>query len=122
MELARIIIFTGDVRRMVDFYASTFGLSVVGEFEEGWTEMSAGGCNVAFHKLGVQVEDSEDAGIKIVFATDNITCEKARLESLGIKMTEVLSFGEIEMCDGSDPDGRRFQISSRAVTRLSGTK
>lgn len=102
---------------MVDFYAETFGLAVVGEFDAGWTEMSAGSCNIAFHKLDFEVHGSEDDGVKIVFATSDVPGEKARLEALGIEMTEIFSFGEIEMCDGRDPDGHHFQISSRGVVR-----
>src|SRR5687767_14825330 len=115
MDLSRIIIFTGDVRRMVDFYSETFGLTLIGEFDEGWTEMSAGTCNIAFHKLGFEVQGSDDDGVKIVFATADVQGEKARLEALGIEMTDIFQFGEIEMCDGSDPDGHRFQISSRGI-------
>ena len=37
------------------------------------------------------------------------------LESLGVDMAEIRRFGKVEMCDGSDPDGRRFQISSRGT-------
>lgn len=100
---------------MVDFYSSTFGLKVVGDFNNEWTEMNAGGCNIAFHNLPFEVEGSEDEAVKIVFASNDVHAEKARLESLGIKMTEIFKFGEVEMCDGSDPDGHRFQISSRGV-------
>jgi catechol 2,3-dioxygenase-like lactoylglutathione lyase family enzyme len=115
MDLSRIIIFTGDVRRMVDFYTSVFGLEIVGEFDPGWTEINAGGCNIAFHKLPFEVDGRSDDGVKIVFASDDVGGEKSRLESLGIEMTEIFRYGDIEMCDGSDPDGHRFQISSRGV-------
>jgi len=115
MDLARIIIFTREVRQMVDFYAETFGLSVIGEFDDEWTEMSAGSCNIAFHKLGSDIQGSEDDGVKIVFASNDVAGEKARLESLGIEMIQIFRFGEIEMCDGSDPDGHRFQVSSRGT-------
>lgn len=100
---------------MVDFYTSTFGLEIAGEFDPGWTEVDAGGCTIAFHKVPFEVNASSDDGVKIVFASDNVAGEKARLEGLGIEMTEIFRYGDIEMCDGSDPDGHRFQISSRGV-------
>ncbi len=115
MDLARVIIFTGDVRRMVDFYTSTFGLSMIGEFDEGWTEVNAGACTIAFHKLGFDVDGSSDDGVKLVFGTHDVAGERARLESLGIEMTEIYKYGDIEFCDGDDPDGHRFQISSRGI-------
>ncbi|MBV9217266.1 MAG: VOC family protein [Acidobacteria bacterium] len=115
MDLDRVIIFTGDVRRMVDFYAAAFGMTMIGEFNPEWTEMASGRSNIAFHKFGSKGEarDRGDDGIKLVFGTTDVPGEKARLESLGIEMTKIFTFGDIQMCDGSDPDGRRFQISSR---------
>ncbi|HMU33201.1 MAG TPA: VOC family protein [Pyrinomonadaceae bacterium] len=115
MELARIIFFTHDVRRMVDFYTAMFGLEIIGEFHEEWTELAAGGCNVAFHRTHVQTDIRDDDGVKIAFGVDDVAKEKARLESLGVDMAEIRRFGKVEMCDGSDPDGRRFQISSRGT-------
>lgn len=114
MDLDRVIIFTGDVRRMVDFYSSAFGLTIVGEFDAEWTEMTSGRSNIAFHKFGSKGSDDHgDDGVKLVFGATDVPAEKARLEALGIEMTKIFSFGEIQMSDGSDPDGHRFQISSR---------
>jgi predicted enzyme related to lactoylglutathione lyase len=114
MELSRVIIFTGDVKTLVDFYISHFDLALVGEFDAGWTELNAGGCNLAFHKFSEKL-DGGDNGIKFVFAASDVAAEKARLEGLGVKMTRIFTFGQIQMCDGQDPDGNRFQISSRGV-------
>ena len=115
MDLARVIILTGDVKRLVDFYAACFGFSVIGEFDAEWTEMNAGRCNIAFHKIGGQYEigSFEDSGVKLVFGTNDVAIEKERLEGLGVMMTETFEFGDIQMADGYDPDGHRFQISSR---------
>jgi len=113
MELARVIIFTGNVRQMVDFYTSTFGLAMIGEFDAGWTEVDAGSCSIAFHKLGFDVDGTTDDGVKLVFGTKDVAAERLRLEALGIVMTKIYEWNDIEFCDGNDPDGHRFQISSR---------
>lgn len=102
---------------MVDFYTSMFGLKMLGEFDEGWTEVDAGSCTIAFHKLGFDVDGSTDDGVKLVFGTNDVAREKVRLELLGIKMTEIYKYEDIEFCDGDDPDGHRFQISSRGMQR-----
>ena len=70
---------------MVDFYTSMFGLKMLGEFDEGWTEVDAGSCTIAFHKLGFDVDGSTDDGVKLVFGTNDVAREKVRLELLGIK-------------------------------------
>ena len=114
MEVSLIIIFTPDVKRLADFYGSNFGLERIGEANEHWTELSAGGCNIALHKTEEHGTD-RDGWIKIVFATENVQTEKARLEGLGIEMSAVKTFGNIQMCDGNDPDGNFFQVSSRGL-------
>lgn len=112
MDLSRVIIFTMDVGRLVEFYKAHFGLEIVGKADDGWTELNAGGCNLAFHKTSEKTSD-KDPGIKFVFGSDDVPGERSRLEGLGIKMSKVFEFGDIQMCDGRDPDGNRFQISSR---------
>ena len=56
-----------------------------------------------------------DTGIKFVFGAKDVKKEKARLVKLGVKMGEIMEFEDLRMCDGRDPDGNRFQISSRGV-------
>ena len=114
MEISRFIIFTPDVKRLADFYASTFGLKVVGEADDGWTELNAGAANIAFHKTSEQ-GTGRDGWTKIVFGSRDVAAEKARLEGLGVRMSEVVEFGDIHLCDGRDPDGNYFQISSRGL-------
>ena len=114
MKLSRIIIFTADVERLAGFYKSSFGLDEIGVANSEWAEFDAGGCNLAFHKLddGSRIHDG---WIKPVFGTADVLREKQRLEELGIEMSEVVTFGDIQLCDGRDPDGNWFQISSRGI-------
>ena len=114
MNLARVIIFTPNVKRVVDFYRSCFDLDVIGEATDEWTELGAGGCNIAFHKTS-ETGTERDGWTKIVFCSDDVKAERSRLENMGIEMSDVSTYGEIEMCDGRDPDGNYFQVSSRGV-------
>ena len=114
VEISRFIIFTPDVKRLAGFYASTFGLDIVGEADEGWTELNAGATNIAFHKTTEQ-GTGRDGWTKLVFGSKSVASERARLEKLGVKMSDVVEFGEIQLCDGRDPDGNYFQISSRGM-------
>jgi predicted enzyme related to lactoylglutathione lyase len=114
MDISRVIIFTPDVKRLSDFYRGCFGLTVIGDADDGWTELDAGGCSLALHKTSEQ-GTGRDGWTKIVFGSENVEAEKTRLESLGVKMSDVMTFGEIHLCDGRDPDGNYFQISSRGI-------
>jgi hypothetical protein len=114
MKLGRIIIFTADVERLAGFYKSTFELDEIGAANSEWAELDAGGCNLAFHKINEE-SHTRDGWIKPVFGTADVSGEKQRLEELGIEMSEAVTFGDIHLCDGRDPDGNWFQISSRGM-------
>jgi predicted enzyme related to lactoylglutathione lyase len=114
MDISRVIIFTRDVERLAGFYKACFGLSGVGECTADWAELSAGGCSIAFHRID-EAGESRDGWIKIVFGSSDVAAEKQRLERLGVEMSGLVQFGEIQLCDGLDPDGNRFQVSSRGL-------
>ena len=48
MELARVILFTGQLEAMGKFYGETLGLKQVTN-EKGWREFAAGGARIALH-------------------------------------------------------------------------
>jgi catechol 2,3-dioxygenase-like lactoylglutathione lyase family enzyme len=114
MKLSRIIIFTPDVERLSEFYRNAFALDEIGVSNSDWAELDAGGCSLAFHKLN-ETSTVRDGWIKPVFGAADVPAEKARLESLGVEMTDVVSFGDVQLCDGRDPDGNWFQVSSRGM-------
>lgn len=114
MNVSRFIIFTPDVKRLADFYVSGFGLSTVGDTSEEWMELDAGGCTIAFHRTS-EKGTTRDGWTKLVFGSKDVAAEKERLERIGVKTSEIVNFGDIQLCDGRDPDGNYFQISSRGM-------
>lgn len=114
MDLSRVIVFTRDVSKLADFYRTCFDLRDVGEGNAEWAELDAGGCRIAFHKID-EAADTRGGWIKIVFGSKDVAAQKSRLEGLGVKMSDLVEFGEIQLCDGRDPDGNHFQVSSRGL-------
>ena len=114
MDLSRVIIFTPDVIRLAEFYRSNFGLENVAEPGPEWAELSSGRSNIAFHKYGEDV-GGRNPWVKIVFGSKDVAAERKRLIEHGVEMSEVVEFGDIHLCDGRDPDGNWFQISSRGL-------
>ena len=109
-----MIIFTHDVTRLCEFYRSNFGLENIGEPDRDWAELKSGKSNIAFHKYG-EVVEGRGGWIKIVFGSKDVAAERKKLIEHGIEMSEIVEFGDIHLCDGRDPDGNPFQISSRGV-------
>jgi len=121
VNIKRIMLFVSDVERCAEFYQDVFGLEPIedGYIENEWRELRAGDCNLAFHRaLGPNGPVTEPTGSpnnphKVVFFAGDVAGTREILASRGAEMDEVKVFGDVHMCDGSDPEGHRFQISNR---------
>jgi len=109
LELRRLILFTANLADMTAFYRDVIGLQVVGQ-EEGWVDFNAGVCRLALHvgksKVGARPP-------KIVFHAADVAGARASLIKRGLADAGPVKSGNFDMCDCKDPDGNRFQISSR---------
>jgi catechol 2,3-dioxygenase-like lactoylglutathione lyase family enzyme len=109
MEMARVILFTGQMEAMSRFYGEVLGLKQVTE-EKGWKEFAAGGVNLALHS---GPSSPGKKGPKIVFYAKDVAAERERLVGLGAKFGKVREGELFCLCDGKDPDGNPVQLSSR---------
>jgi hypothetical protein len=108
-QIKRVILFTSNMGSMARFYRDVIGLTPLTDSED-WKEFSAGACNVALHR-----SKSTGAGRspKIAFYASDVTAARTLLVGRGATMGKVMSGREIDFCDGKDPDGNPFQVSSR---------
>ena len=116
--MKRVIVFVADVEKCEDFYRAMFDLSPIESdlAADEWAELDAGGCRLAFHKAhGVDGPTGRSADPhKIVFYAEDVGAVQQELVRRGAPMDAVKTFGDLLLCDGSDPEGHRFQISNRA--------
>jgi len=116
LKIARIILFVKDVAMVAEFYRDIIGLKVIGKINSEWTELETGSCNIALHKAsksGLKNSKKNDSAVKIVFESKNVQKEKLMLEAKGCKIGKIFTYEGMSFCDGSDPEGNRFQISDR---------
>ncbi len=109
LDLRRFILFTADLEAMSRFYGEVLGLALVNS-EKGWREFRAGGCIIALHEGESRVGNRPP---KLAFYAADVAAARATLTRRGAKMGKILSAGAFDLCDGKDPDGNAFQISSR---------
>jgi len=118
MRMAQTILFVEDVARMQAFYQGTLGLPVL-TAEPGWVRLDAGGVVFALHaiKAGPALPDPPpervDSSIKLCFHVDDIDAARATLVAAGVRMREAHRYGDAAFCDGIDPEGNVFQITTR---------
>jgi catechol 2,3-dioxygenase-like lactoylglutathione lyase family enzyme len=119
-ELSRLILFVDDIERMSYFYEGVLGLEKLPGGTDGFVCFSAGASQVCLHSLpaeyrsnGGEYPQREDTYVKFVFHSTDVAADRQHLLDNGVRMNEVVRYGEMEFCDGADPEGNIFQISSR---------
>ena len=120
--LAQVVLFAKDLARLGGFYTETLGLPLL-EDDIGWMRLDAGGCVLALHVIPPELADTVTitqppeartrAAIKLAFHTDDIDASRDRLVERGAVMDEVRRFADVAICDGLDPEGNVFQITTR---------
>jgi catechol 2,3-dioxygenase-like lactoylglutathione lyase family enzyme len=109
LALKRIVFFTPDMPRLTAFYRDVLGLRLKVD-EPNYKEFDAGGCGIALHNGAARVGARPP---KLSFSTEDITAARAALIARGAKLGEVKSGAGVSRCEGKDPDGNPFQLSSR---------
>jgi len=109
MKLARVILFTGQIDVMSEFYGKVLGLKQVTN-EKGWREFAAGGARIALHS---GPSSPGRKGPKIVFYAADVAALRETLVARGAKFGKVKQGEPFCLCDGKDPDGNPIQLSSR---------
>ena len=118
----RVILFVGDVERCANFYRDLFDLNPIESTHPAaeWCELDAGGCRLAFHQAyGPDGPVKGPTGSptnphKIVFHAEDVPAMREELLRRGAQMDNAVTFDDLVLCDGSDPEGHRFQISNRS--------
>lgn len=108
LKMARVILFTGQMHAMSQFYGEVLGLKQVTS-EPGWREFAAGGARIALHSGAASPGRK---GPKIVFYVEDVAAIREKLVARGAKFGKVRE-GELCLCDGKDPDGNPVQLSNR---------
>jgi predicted enzyme related to lactoylglutathione lyase len=109
LALKRIILFTPDMPRLTRFYRDVLGLRLKID-EPNYKEFDAGGCGIALHNGTSKVGARSP---KLSFTTEDIAAARAVLIARGAELGEVKSGASLSRCEGKDPDGNPFQLSSR---------
>ena len=109
LSMRRIVLFTSNMPRMMAFYGEVLGLPLLKD-EPGWKEFDAGGCVIAVHNGSSEVGRRPP---KIGFWAADVAAARDALVARGARLGKVMSQGGLTRCEGKDPDGNPFQISSR---------
>ena len=123
MRLACAMIYVKDLPRMKEFYQQMLGAQPVNtEWKDSWALFDTGGSRFALHAIPAEVAQNieissppkprETSPVKLIFAVDDVPAERNRLKAMGIAMLQRPWQNAAEECEGVDPEGNIFQISS----------
>jgi len=109
LRLRRVILFVRDMKALTAFYRDVLGLPLKdGSPEEGWVDFEGDGCSLALHR-----GTPRKGATKIAFWSHDIEKSRAELLQRGATLGKTRKFGDLTLCDGRDPEGNLFQLSSR---------
>ncbi|MBW4540233.1 MAG: VOC family protein [Myxacorys chilensis ATA2-1-KO14] len=112
MILARVILFAEDVVSTAAFYNRVFHLPIIGDpNDRDFIQLDAGSCTIAIHRGSAS--SGPGRAPKLVFRVEDVEGERNRLIANGVKLGKIMESPEFAFCDGRDPAGNTFQISSR---------
>jgi catechol 2,3-dioxygenase-like lactoylglutathione lyase family enzyme len=106
LALKRIVLFTPDMKRLTRFYGDVLGLPLKID-EPNYKEFDAGGCGIAIHNGASRIGARPP---KLSFWAEDIAAARAALIA---RVSELKSGPGLTRCEGRDPDGNPFQLSSR---------
>ncbi len=119
-SISRVILFVADPALMMRFYRDVTGLAVIDDGDPGFVMLGGNGCQLALHRIPDEyLSESEanapreDSYVKFVFYSDDVESDRGRLVAAGARMREIQRYNGLTFCDGADPEGNVFQISSR---------
>jgi predicted enzyme related to lactoylglutathione lyase len=123
MGLVGAVLYVKNFPRMKVFYQQMLGSQPVNtEWIDTWALFDTGSTRFSLHAIPTQIAQSiaisdppearESSPVKLIFAVGNVPEERKRLEAMGITIVQRLWQNAAEECDGVDPEGNIFQISS----------
>jgi len=118
VQLSQVILFVDNTARMQAFY-ERLGLVVIdGTAASGFIRLRdpAGGAVLALHytrAVGPPTAPRTDTALKPCFHAGDIDALRASLVQHGATMREIQRFDGIAICDGVDPEGNIFQLTTR---------
>lgn len=109
----RVIVFVKDMARSRAFYEEVLGLRPDGYTDATWVSYRSGAGHIALHKQTARKRGPGSA-VQIVLHVNDVAAARAALIARGASMTAVIDAGHgLVFCDGADPEGNLFQISTR---------
>jgi catechol 2,3-dioxygenase-like lactoylglutathione lyase family enzyme len=113
LQIRRVILFVQDVSKVGAFYRDVLGLPIriSPDDPKVWLEFEAGSCSIALHDGGVPSAGRRQP--KIVFFAEDVAPVRAELITRGAKLGAIQNAAEFQFCDGKDPEGNPYSISSR---------
>jgi predicted enzyme related to lactoylglutathione lyase len=132
MTLECSMLYVRDFARMREFYGQMLRAQPINtEWTDSWALFDLGGTGFALHAIPGEHADKgvlsspplkrEQSPVKLIFAVEDISAERARLEAMGITVFQRSWQESAESCECIDPEGNILQIAARSrLTHLFG--
>ena len=117
------MIFAKDMQAMTAFYRDVIGMQEAPGGSADWQVLTSDGAELALHAIpkdvAAKIEIAEpprprhDVPVKVCFRASDPKAVREELLAKGVQMFESSGFGDLVLCDGTDPEGNMIQFSNR---------
>ncbi len=111
-EVSFVAYSVNDVPRAVAFYRDVVGLKPGAMASEQWVEFDVGSTTFGVGN-GETIGIAPGSAFAVAFEVDDVAESKKKLESKGVKVTELMDAPTCTSCFVTDPDGNRFALHQR---------
>lgn len=114
-ELGRIVIYTGKIDQMAEFYARHFGFSVLRTEADRIVELKpqAAGSTILLHPAASKQKEGQ-ALVKLVFDVEDVDAFCATAKEKGLEFGKIHRACGYAFANAKDPSKNSIQVSSRA--------
>jgi predicted enzyme related to lactoylglutathione lyase len=113
--ISRIVLDVQNIQSVIAFYRDVLQLKPVFDPKIApleWIEFNTGTFRLAL-QVATKVDGVPSTYNAIVFYAEDVAAARAELVERGAPMGEIEDDGRFQHCEGHDPEGNRFMISSR---------
>ena len=113
--MSRVTLVVQNMTAVTEFYRDVLLLKPIFDLAvqpPQWIEFNTGACRLAL-QVATKTDGVPSTYSKIVFYVEDVDDARRELADRGAPMGEITDDGRFRYCEGTDPEGNRFQISNR---------
>ena len=114
LKISCLLLPVRDLEMMSAFYADVLGFTRIESSDSENVSFDLGTIRLCLHHAAAPMRDDTSVGLILLFTVSDVATMRDQLAEQGVHMGKIKSFGAHTECDGRDPEGNLFRLTSQA--------